>query len=151
MVINDRGGPTLHTPTISKGIIVLEKLVAIAHRYSLRRSMPIAIKRVYEEPSRRDGLRALIDRIWPRGLSKERAAVDLWLRDAAPSTTLRKWYMHDPQKWPEFKRRYFKELDATPKALEPLGKIGRRRVTLLFGSREERFNNAAALKEYLER
>ena len=86
-----------------------------------------------------------------RTLAKEKAAVDLWLREAAPSTALRQWYGHDPEKWPEFKRRYFAELERHPEILAPLKNRGRRKVTLLFSSREERFNNAAALKEYLER
>ncbi len=113
--------------------------------------MPFSVKRVYESPSAGDGVRVLVDRLWPRGLSKGKAAIDLWLREAAPSDALRKWYKHDPEKWPEFRRRYFAELDAKPEELAPLAKLGRRRVTLVFGSREERLNNAVALKEYLER
>ncbi len=113
--------------------------------------MSFPVKRAYEHPSPSDGVRVLVDRLWPRGLSKAKAAIDLWLRAAAPSDALRKWYGHDPEKWPEFKRRYFAELDAKPEELAPLAKLGRRRVTLVFGSREERLNNAVALKEYLER
>ncbi len=113
--------------------------------------MPFPVKRAYEHPSPGDGVRVLVDRIWPRGLSKERAAIDLWLREAAPSDALRKWYGHDPVKWPEFRRRYFAELDAKPEELAPLAKLKSRRVTLVFGSREERLNNAVALREYLER
>ena len=113
--------------------------------------MHLSLKRVYEEPSPRDGVRVLVDRLWPRGLSKDKAAIDLWIREAAPSDALRKWYRHDPEKWPEFRRRYFAELDSKPEELAPLEELGRRRVTLVFSSREERLNNAAALKEYLER
>ena len=76
--------------------------------------MKIRIKRVYEPPARADGRRILVDRIWPRGLSKDRAKADFWAKQIAPSTALRRWYRHDPAKWPEFKRRYFAELDANP-------------------------------------
>ncbi|MEJ2324107.1 MAG: DUF488 family protein [Nitrospirota bacterium] len=108
------------------------------------------VKRVYDEPARSDGFRVLVDRLWPRGLSKEEAAVDLWLKDIAPSNELRKWYGHDPEKWPEFKRRYFGELKKKEELLEQITsrKGG---VTLLFGSKEEKLNNAAALKEYIEK
>ncbi len=112
--------------------------------------MPYATKRVYEEPAPSDGKRVLIDRLWPRGLTKDKAAIDLWLRDAAPSHELRKWYGHDPGKWLEFRRRYFAELDAAPESLEPLKALGRGRITFVFSSREEDLNNARALKEYLE-
>jgi uncharacterized protein YeaO (DUF488 family) len=112
--------------------------------------LSFTVKRVYEPKASTDGVRVLVDRLWPRGLSKEKAAVDHWLREAAPSTALRKWYGHDPEKWPEFQKRYFAELDAHPEELEPLIKLGRRRITLLFGSTEERLNNAHALKEYME-
>jgi uncharacterized protein YeaO (DUF488 family) len=112
--------------------------------------MSFTVKRIYESKASTDGVRVLVDRLWPRGLSKEKAAVDHWLREAAPSTALRKWYGHDPEKWSEFRKRYFAELDAHPEELEPLIKLGRHRITLLFGSTEERLNNAHALKEYME-
>lgn len=114
--------------------------------------MDVRIKRVYEEPSSEDGQRILVDRLWPRGISKERARLTLWARDIAPSTELRKWYGHDPKKWEEFKRRYFKELDANPKGVEELISYVRKgRVTLVYSSTEPKINNAAALKEYLEK
>ena len=114
--------------------------------------MPISLKRVYEPPSNADGLRILVERLWPRGLSKGAAKIDWWLREAAPSTELRKWFGHKPEKWPEFKRRYFKELNSHREILMPIRERMRRgRVTFVFAAKEERFNNAVALKEYLER
>lgn len=113
--------------------------------------MAIAVKRVYEPPAQTDGLRVLIDRLWPRGLSKAAARVDLWPRDLSPSTALRQWYGHEAAKWPEFKRRYRAELAEHADALAALAAQARRRkVTLLFGSKEPRLNNAYALKEILQ-
>ena len=114
--------------------------------------MTIRLKRAYEKPTASDGFRILVDRVWPRGVTKERLKADLWLKDMAPSTELRKWFGHDPKKWDEFRRRYFKELDAHPEPIRLLGeKVRDGDVTLVFGSKEERFNNAEAIKEYLER
>lgn len=113
--------------------------------------MSISLKRAYEKPSGSDGYRILVERLWPRGLSKQDAKVDLWAKDAAPSTELRRWFDHDPDKWAEFKRRYFEELCERREALEPiLERIREDTVTFVFASRETRFNNAVALKEYLE-
>lgn len=112
--------------------------------------MTIRIKRAHEKPTRGDGRRILVDRLWPRGLAKHDAKLDVWARAVAPSDTLRRWYTHDPQKWPEFKRRYFAELDAHPDGVKDLlGELGRGTVTFLYGSKERRLNNAAALKEYV--
>jgi len=112
----------------------------------------LRIKRVYEEPAKEDGFRVLVDRLWPRGLTKEKAKFDLWLKDIAPSDALRKWYHHDPEKWVEFKRRYFSELKDKKESLDLIeSKAKRGTVTLLFGSKEERFNNAQALKEYFQK
>jgi uncharacterized protein YeaO (DUF488 family) len=112
--------------------------------------MDIRVKRVYEAPSSTDGMRILIDRLWPRGLTKEKAHVDLWLKELAPSTALRKWFDHDPAKWEEFQQRYVQELRQQPAALERLtGLIGSGPATLLFGSKEERFNDAVALKAFM--
>ena len=112
----------------------------------------IRIKRVYEPPAAGDGARILIDRLWPRGLSKDKAAVDEWLKDVAPSTKLRRWYGHDPAKWPEFRRRYAAELDEHPDSVSRLRALARRgTVTLVFGARDAEHSNAAALKAYLER
>ncbi|MGB3563807.1 MAG: DUF488 family protein [Thermoanaerobaculia bacterium] len=114
--------------------------------------MSIALKRAYETPSPSDGCRILVERLWPRGLSKQDAKIDLWPKDAAPSTELRRWFNHDPAKWAEFKRRYQKELDARQESLEPiLERVRAGRVTFVFSSRESQFNNAVALKEYVER
>ena len=113
--------------------------------------MKIRTKRVYDPPAVADGRRILIDRLWARGLSKTKARIDYWAKDIAPSTALRKWYGHDPDKWKEFRKRYFAELDANPGGLAALrAHLGRGTVTLLFSSRETRLNNASALREYLE-
>jgi len=111
--------------------------------------MSLKIKRIYDEPVKTDGYRILVDRLWPRGLTKEKAKVDLWLKEVAPSNELRQWYSHDPNKWQEFKNRYFKEL-MSKKELIDLIRKQKRIVTLLFGSKELKLNNAVALKEYLE-
>jgi uncharacterized protein YeaO (DUF488 family) len=109
----------------------------------------LKVKRVYEEPSESDGYRVLVDRLWPRGLKKERAEVDLWLKEIAPSDSLRKWYGHDPDRWREFKKRYFEELKDKRRLLEHIEKH-KGTVTLLFGSKEPRLNNAEALRIYIE-
>jgi uncharacterized protein YeaO (DUF488 family) len=111
----------------------------------------IRVKRVYEEPSRADGFRVLVDRLWPRGVRKERAALDVWLKDAAPSAELRKWFDHDPAKWKEFQARYRKELAGRTEAVELLRHKAREQtVTLLYGARDEQHNEALVLKEVLE-
>ena len=113
--------------------------------------MKIKVKRVYEEPGPEDGMRILVDRLWPRGIAKEDAQIDLWLKSVAPSNDLRKWYQHDAEKWPEFKRRYFAELTNNQDAVSDiLINVKRKVVTLLYSSKEKQFNNAVALKEYLE-
>lgn len=114
--------------------------------------MQIWLKRAYEGPGSQDGTRILVDRLWPRGLSKEAAHIDVWLKEIAPSDTLRKWFGHDPHKWEAFKRRYYGELEAPGnEAIDKLAEIAAKgRVTLVFAAKDERFNNAAALKEYLE-
>lgn len=113
--------------------------------------MNISIKRVYEEPEPTDGLRVLVDRLWPRGLSKEDAKVDVWLKSVAPSNDLRKWYQHDVQKWPEFRKRYFSELDAEKAAINELFEyLKKGKVTFLYSAKEQLHNNAVALKEYID-
>jgi uncharacterized protein YeaO (DUF488 family) len=110
----------------------------------------VRIKRVYEPAVTVDGLRVLVDRLWPRGLSKDAARIDLWLKDVAPSHTLRRWFDHDAGKWDEFRRRYAAELRLAPDAFSQLATLARRRrVTLLFSSRETVYNNARALQERL--
>jgi uncharacterized protein YeaO (DUF488 family) len=114
--------------------------------------MFLQVKRAYEPPALDDGVRILVDRLWPRGLSKARASVDLWLKDIAPSARLRRWFNHDPAKWNEFTERYAQELDAKRPAVTALaGAMRRGPITLLFGARDERHNNAVALQSYLVR
>jgi uncharacterized protein YeaO (DUF488 family) len=114
-------------------------------------AMTIGLKRVYEPRENEDGYRVLVDRLWPRGVSKDSAAIDLWLKEAAPSTDLRRWFNHDPAKWPEFKSRYFAELDDRREQLEPiLEAIKREKITLVYSSRDEQHNQAVALRMYLE-
>jgi uncharacterized protein YeaO (DUF488 family) len=112
----------------------------------------IRIERIYNSPRGGKSFRILVDRLWPRGLSKDKVRVDLWQKDIAPSSTLRKWYGHDEKKWDEFKREYFKELDKNNNAVNTFIKAAQEQnsITLLYGSKEKRFNNAVALKEYLE-
>ncbi|MEW6356650.1 MAG: DUF488 domain-containing protein [Planctomycetota bacterium] len=112
--------------------------------------MDIRTKRVYEEASPEDGFRVLVDRVWPRGMTKERAQADLWLKEAAPSTALRKWFSHDRSKWEAFKSRYFSELDANPEAVARLlDEAAKDRLTLLFSAQDTECNQAVALREYL--
>ena len=112
----------------------------------------IKIKRVYDAPAPDDGTRILVDRLWPRGLSKEKAKVDMWLKEIAPSDRLRKWYVHDPTKWNKFREKYFKELDPHKELVDVIVKKAKEgTVTLLYSSKEEKLNNAVALKEYIEK
>jgi uncharacterized protein YeaO (DUF488 family) len=112
----------------------------------------IQLKRVYEKPAPRDGVRFLIERLWPRGVRKTDVHEDDWLKDAGPSDRLRKWFSHDPEKWTEFQRKYFAELDTRPEAWGKILKAsGRGTVTLLYSSRDTEHNNAVALKRYIEK
>jgi uncharacterized protein YeaO (DUF488 family) len=114
--------------------------------------MRLQLKRVYEAPANVDGMRILVDRLWPRGLSKAEAKIDFWAKEAAPSNELRRWYQHKQEKWPEFQRKYFTELQNNPETVQELiAKIGNGNATLLFSSRETDLNNAVVLKEYLEK
>lgn len=111
----------------------------------------IKIKRIYESASPKDGKRMLVDRLWPRGIRKDEAKIDDWIRDIAPSNELRKWFSHDPSKWQEFKKRYEKELKNKSSILEKIrheAKTGV--VTLLYSAKDEEHNNAVVLKEILE-
>jgi uncharacterized protein YeaO (DUF488 family) len=113
--------------------------------------MSIRTKRVYEAPTPEDGSRFLVDRLWSRGLKKDALPLDGWLKDAAPSDALRRWFQHDPVKWPEFRRRYIAELDRHPEPVQTLlNSAARGPVTLLFGASDITHNNAVVLKEYLE-
>lgn len=115
------------------------------------RRRQVKLKRVYERPSQDDGLRVLVDRLWPRGLSKREAAADLWLKDAAPSPSLRRWYDHEVRRWKEFRKRYRAELARRPDAIQVLRDLRRRGpVTLLFAARDEAHSHAVVLREALE-
>ena len=110
----------------------------------------IRIKRVYDSPQRDDGARFLVERLWRRGVKKSELPMDAWLKEAAPSGELRRWFGHDPAKWAQFRRRYFAELKHRPEAWQPIREAARHgNVTLLYSARDERHNNALALKTYL--
>ncbi|GHE03916.1 uroporphyrin-III C-methyltransferase [Defluviimonas sp. 20V17] len=112
----------------------------------------IRIKRAYRAARVSDGQRILVDRLWPRGLARDRARLSAWMKDLAPSDALRRWFNHDPAKWPEFQRRYGAELDLQPEALGALlARVEEGPVTLIYGARNEQFNNAKALQGYLLR
>ncbi|MGH8094771.1 MAG: DUF488 domain-containing protein [Chthoniobacterales bacterium] len=114
--------------------------------------MMIKLKRVYEKPAKADGVRILVDRLWPRGLTKAKAKMDLWLKEIAPSTELRKWFGHDPKKWKEFRRRYRAELKSYPDELRVIkSEVRKGTVTLLYGARDQEHNEAAVLLHFLER
>ncbi len=112
----------------------------------------IRTKRIYDPPGSQDGYRILIDRLWPRGISKDKARIDEWRKELAPSDRLRKWFNHEPEKWDEFRRRYHEELRPKIKEVKELAQRQRpKTITLLYGARDEEHNNAVALKELLER
>jgi uncharacterized protein YeaO (DUF488 family) len=114
--------------------------------------MSVRVKRVYYERAKSDGYRVLVDRLWPRGLTKKEAQIDEWLKEVAPSTPLRKSFGHDPGKWTEFKKKYWDELDGRRIQLEKLARdANRRSITLLYSAKNTQHNNAVALKEYLDR
>jgi len=113
--------------------------------------MTLLLKRVYEAPGPEDGFRILVDRLWPRGVAKEKAAVDLWLKEAAPSPELRKSFCHDPEKWDEFRTRYVAELETNPAADAILERMRDGTVTLVYAAKDETDNHAAVLAEHLER
>ena len=119
---------------------------------SIKTIAEIQLKRAYEKPGSSDGCRILIDRIWPRGVSKEELKIDEWLKDIAPSTSLRKWFGHEPDKWNEFKKRYFEELkhnkELTNRIIE---KMHQDEVTFVYSAKDREHNNAVALKEYIEK
>jgi uncharacterized protein YeaO (DUF488 family) len=108
-----------------------------------------AVKRVYEPPAKKDGLRILVDRLWPRGLKKSDAALDRWFKEIAPSDALRRWFGHRPERWPQFRRRYRAELAKNPALTELRALVKRRRATLLYGAKDTEHNQAVTLAEYL--
>ena len=110
----------------------------------------VKLKRAYEEPSSDDGVRILIDRLWPRGISKKGAALDLWMKEIAPSDELRKWFHHEPDRWSEFQQRYRSEVDANQPLLDQLRSMARKGpITLVYSARNEEQNNATALKDFI--
>ena len=112
----------------------------------------IALKRAYDPVSNADGTRLLVERLWPRGVSKAKLRIDAWLKEVGPSTDLRKWFGHDPKKWAEFRRRYFRELGSRREAWQPILSAARRgTVTLVYSSHDTEHNNAVALQEFLRR
>ena len=112
--------------------------------------MSIQLKRIYEPSSKEDGYRILVDRLWPRGFTKEKAALDLWLKEIAPSTELRKWFGHDPEKWKEFQKKYRIELKQNKEALDRLmDYIKKGKVTLLYGAKDEEHNEAQVIKDFI--
>jgi len=112
----------------------------------------VRVKRVYESASREDGVRVLVDRVWPRGLSRSRASIDRWLKDVAPSTELRRWFGHDADRWMEFRKRYRAELAHKSDLLDELRAIARKGpLTLVYGARDERHNQAIVLRDRLMR
>jgi uncharacterized protein YeaO (DUF488 family) len=110
----------------------------------------VKLKRVYDEPSEDDGTRILVDRLWPRGLTKEKAHIDLWLKEVAPSNELRKWFAHDPEKWPEFQARYHAELNQNPTQVALLKQaVAKGPATLVYGAKDEEHNEAVVLQKLL--
>lgn len=118
---------------------------------ALQSDLVLKVKRIYEAPVPSDGYRILVDRVWPRGVSKERAKIALWMKEIAPSTGLRKWFGHDPERWPEFQKRYRQELRAHADLTETIRQLEKEHpvVTLLFGARDEEHNQAVALRDFL--
>ncbi len=113
--------------------------------------MKIRLKRAYEPPEKDDGVRLLVERLWPRGLTKEKAGIDEWFKEVAPSQELRKWYGHDPEKWEAFRRRYLDELRGNPDAVNRLrARVKEGPVTFVYAAKDEKHNSALLLKEYLE-
>jgi uncharacterized protein YeaO (DUF488 family) len=112
--------------------------------------MKIHIKRIYEPPTASDGTRMLVDRLWPRGVARDKAHVDAWIKDVAPSDALRRWYAHDPEKWPEFRARYIAELKHNPAVIELQDRAAKSKtMTLLFAAKDNLRNNATVLREFL--
>jgi uncharacterized protein YeaO (DUF488 family) len=111
----------------------------------------IKTKRVYDSPNKDDGFRILVDRLWPRGMSKERAKLDVWMKEIAPSEELRQWFGHEPEKWEEFQKRYSKELAAKPELLDLIRRTEKEKgvITLVYSARDTNYNNAVALEKQL--
>ena len=149
--------PDLHgNKTTTKAAASLTQLAKSqklpSSKASNTKTLDIGLKRIYDSPSAGDGFRVLVDRLWPRGLSKDVAHIDLWVQEVAPSTALRKWFNHEASRWKEFTRRYAAELDQQPEAGETLRNMARKgRLTLLFSASNLEWNNAVALQAYLKK
>jgi len=129
-----------------------DSLAALGMESCWERPLMINIKRVYDKAEKTDGTRLLVERLWPRGIKKESLQIENWLKDVGPTTELRKWFSHDPEKWDEFRRRYFAELQANPDAWKPiLTAVRQGAVTLIYSSHDTEHNNAVALREFLKR
>ncbi|HTK37785.1 MAG TPA: DUF488 domain-containing protein [Pyrinomonadaceae bacterium] len=114
--------------------------------------MSIKLKRAYEKPEKGDGFRILVERLWPRGVTKEKAEIDLWMKDIAPSSELRKWYGHDVEKWPEFKKRYKQELKDNKELVAELkSRVKKDNVTFVYAAKDEEHNSAVVLKDFVEK
>jgi uncharacterized protein YeaO (DUF488 family) len=132
-------------------LLFLKWLGRMFARFQRRLAM-LKLKRVYEKVSSRDGLRVLVERLWPRGLSKEKAAVDLWLKEVAPSPELRQWFSHDPAKWKEFQKRYWAELKQRKDPVNLLKQKSKQgTVTMVYAARDEEHNAAQALRSFIQR
>jgi uncharacterized protein YeaO (DUF488 family) len=132
--------------------IVIDSAREKEAKFMTKQQVSVALKRAYDEPAASDGTRVLVERLWPRGLSKERAHIDLWLKDVAPSTELRQWFHHDPQKFPEFRCRYQAELqsEAAQEALTKLREIAKQgQLTLVFATHDAAYSNAVVLRDLL--
>jgi len=132
--------------------IVIDSAREKEAKFMTKQEVSVALKRAYDEPAASDGTRVLVERLWPRGLSKERAHIDLWLKDVAPSTELRQWFHHDPQKFPEFRRRYQAELqsEGAQEALTKLRAIAKQgQLTLVFAAHDAAYSNAVVLRDLL--
>ena len=130
-------------------ISLISRILCLSYRTQTC-NMDLKIKRVYEKPSKEDGFRILVDRLWPRGLTKEKAAVDLWLKEIAPGTALRKWFGHDPDKWNEFRKRYLLELDQNKEQVNILNEhLKNGTVTLVYGAKDQEHNEAVVLRDLL--
>ena len=117
----------------------------------MKPKLKLKLKRVYDEPDAADGKRILVDRLWPRGLTKEKAQVDLWLKEIAPTTELRKWFNHEPEKWAEFQKRYRRELEENDEVVKQLKtEMKKGEVTLVYGAKDEEHNAAVVLREFVE-
>ena len=150
-LVNDHTTDCFRHPSNGKSRSSRKKATRKVDLARTQTTLNIQLKRIYDSPSTGDGFRVLVDRLWPRGLSKEAAQLDLWLREVAPSTALRKWFNHEASRWKDFTHRYAAELDQQPENAEKLRHIAQTgRLTLLFSAQNQKLNNAVALQAYLK-